>query len=270
MRITHLLLLAAAVAPQAAAQTAATEWLSRYGARTVAVDISGHPGFILLPARPRADGLKPWVWYAPVLTGRFPGSGNAWLFTRLLENGFAVGGVDAGESYGSPDGRRVFSEFHRVVVNEHGLSPQACLLPQSRGGLMLYAWAAENPGAVRCIGGIYPVGDLRSYPGLSRARGAYHLTEEELRSQLPQHNPIDRLAPLAASHVPILHLHGDADKLVPLEPNSLEMARRYRALGGTFGLAVVRGKGHQEAPEFFESQSLLEFFLSLGKRLPAE
>jgi len=57
---------------------------------------------------------------------------------------------------------------------------------------------------------------------------------------------------------------------VPLEPNSLEMARRYRALGGTFRLVIVRGKGHEEAPEFFASQSLLEFFLSLGRRLPDE
>jgi dipeptidyl aminopeptidase/acylaminoacyl peptidase len=187
--------------------------------------------------------------------------------TRLLEHGFAVCGVDAGESYGSPDGTRIFHEFYRTVVERYGLSPRACLLPQSRGGLMLYAWAAERPEAVECVGGIYPVCDLRSYPGLSRASGAYRMTEDELRSALEKYNPIDRLAPLAARGVPILHVHGDADQVVPLEANSLTMARRYRALGGTFGLLVTPGKGHEEVPEFFESQALLDFFLSLGRNV---
>ena len=76
-----------------------------------------------------------------------------------------------GESYGSPAGRKTFSEFHAHVVREHKLETKARLLAQSRGGLMLYNWAAENPEKVRCIAGIYPVCDLRSYPGLSKAAG---------------------------------------------------------------------------------------------------
>src|SRR5262249_47733416 len=160
-----------------------------------------------------------WVWYAPTI-GSHPNQSNEWILRTLLERGFYVGGINVGESYGSPAGRRAFSEFHQHVVREFKLEVRPRLLAQSRGGLMMYNWAAENPDKVRCIVGIYPVCDLRSYPGLKQAAGAYELSPEELEKQLAQHNPIDRLAPLAKAGVPILHIHGNADTVVPLDRNS--------------------------------------------------
>ena len=139
------------------------------------------------------------------------------------------------------------------------MADRSCLLPQSRGGLMLYNWAAENPTRVACIAGIYTVCDLRSYPGLERACGAYGLSAAELAGHLAEHNPIDRLSSLAKAGVPILHIHGDADKVVPLEKNSGELARRYHALGGQVRLIVIPGKGHQVCDEFFHCQELVDF-----------
>ena len=83
------------------------------------------------------------------------------MFEQWLNSGFAIGGVDVGESYGNPAGRAAFTEFYRAVVNRYGLSQKACLLPQSRGGLMLYNWAAEHPDWVQCIGGIYAVRPIK-------------------------------------------------------------------------------------------------------------
>ena len=139
------------------------------------------------------------------------------------------------------------------------MSKRPCLLPQSRGGLMLYNWAVENPSRVACIAGIYTVCDLRSYPGLERACGAYNMSAAELQAHLGEHNPIDRLGPLAKAAVPILHVHGDADTVVPLEKNSGELQRRYRDLGGPMRLIVVPGKGHQVCPPFFQCQELVDF-----------
>jgi pimeloyl-ACP methyl ester carboxylesterase len=239
----------------------------QYGATRLDFPVPGGRGFVLLPTSRAPDGPRPWLWYAPTIGG-YPNASNAWLLTRLLDKGFAVAGVDVGESFGSPRGTQAFDAFYRHVVKEYGLSPRACLLPQSRGGLMLYNWAAtgDNAARVQCIGGIYPVCDLRSYPGLARASPAYGMTEQELRQRLAEHNPLDRLAPLATAGVPILHLHGDADKVVPLEANSAELARRYQALGGKMELLVVPGQGHAEIPAYFQSQPLLDFFLSHGLR----
>jgi pimeloyl-ACP methyl ester carboxylesterase len=88
------------------------------------------------------------------------------------------------------------------------------------------------------------------------------LTEAELEAQLAQHNPIDRLGPLAKAEVPILHIHGDVDKLVPLEKNSGELTRRYRALGGQMKLIVIPGKGHQVCDEFFHCQEMVDFVVA--------
>lgn len=189
---------------------------------------------------------------------------NTWLLSRLLTNGFYVAGIYVGETFANPQSRVQFTAFYKHVTKSYGLAPKVCLLAQSRGSLNHYNFAADHPEWVWCIAGIFPVGDLRSYPGLKRAAPAYHLSEAELDAQLAKHNPIERLAPIAKAKIPILHIHGDADKVVPLEKNSQMICDRYRALGGPVELTVVPGKGHQHDPAFFESEAMLAFILKHG------
>jgi len=225
-------------------------------------------GFVIHARETRPGAIRPWIFYAPTFVepeGGYPDPSHAWLFEKLLAAGFAIAGVDVGESYGNPAGRAVYAEFHRTVTSRYHLARRACLLPQSRGGLMLYNWAAENPDCVQCVGGIYTVCDQSSWPGLAVSCPAYGLNEAELRARLGENNPIDRLAPLVRAGIAILHVHGDADTLVPLERNSAELVRRYKALGGNATLVVIKGKGHRVEPEFFRSPDLLAFFLRQGR-----
>jgi pimeloyl-ACP methyl ester carboxylesterase len=226
-----------------------------------AFKVDGHPAFVILP--PAADGKTPvpWVWYAPTFP-TLPEPREDWMFERFLAAGVAVAGVDVGESYGSPKGRDAYTALYTELVKNRNFAPRPVLLARSRGGLMLYNWAAEHPEWVGGIAGIYPVCDLRSYPGLDRACGAYGLTREQLEGRLDQHNPVDRLAPLARAGVPIFHLHGDADTLVPLDANSGEVARRYEKLGGKMELSVAKGQGHNLWDGFFQSQELVDFVLA--------
>ncbi|MCX7825310.1 MAG: exo-alpha-sialidase [Verrucomicrobiae bacterium] len=60
-------------------------------------------------------------------------------------------------------------------------------------------------------------------------------------------------------------VHGDSDKVVPLEKNSQAIHDRYRALGGPMELVVVPGQGHNYHPAFFESEKMLEFILRHSK-----
>jgi pimeloyl-ACP methyl ester carboxylesterase len=234
-----------------------------YGGTRKAVDLGEYKGFVLEPPNPGPAGSRPWVWYAPVL-GNNPGKANEWVLRQLLKDGFYVAGVNVGESIGNPAGRTGYTRFYDHVVKAYGLEPKARLLAQSRGGLMLYNWASEHPHKVRCIAGIYPVCDLRSYPKLPRAAEAYGMTVADLEKVLPEHNPVDRLGPLAKLKVPILHVHGDADKLVPLDKNSQALCDRYRALGGPAELIVVKGKGHEAVKEFFEEPRLVAFLKAGG------
>jgi dipeptidyl aminopeptidase/acylaminoacyl peptidase len=235
----------------------------QFGAVRTDFDVAGRRGFVIMPAKPGAS--RPWVWYAPTLIGRYPAPRHSWLAGRLLEAGFAIAGMDVGESWGNAEGRRMFSEFYKTAVSAFGLSGKACLLAQSRGGLMLYNWAAENPGKVQCIGGIYPVCAIGNRVTRKEILEAYGMTESEMAAHSADNSPIERLKPLAAARVPILLLHGDRDNVVPLEENSAELVRRYKALGGDAELVVIGGKGHEEVDEFFESQRLPDFFLTRGK-----
>jgi len=235
-----------------------------FGGRRTALTFNERPAFLLLPKGDAPAAPRGWVWYAPTFKDLYPNGRHAFLIERALKAGMGVAGIDVGESYGSPEGTRLFEGFHDAIVAKFKLSPKAVLLPQSRGGLMLYNWATLHPDKVSRIAGIYTVCDMRSWPGLDKACGAYKLTAEQLAKELPRHNPIELLTPLAKAKVPILHIHGDKDAAVPLDKNSAELARRYKALGGSMELVVVPGKGHEEVDEFFTSERFATF-LTTGK-----
>jgi len=226
-------------------------------------EVDGRPAFVILPASEHifTNRPQPWVWYAPTFPN-LPGQEERWMLERFLTNGIAVAGIDVGESYGSPKGRAHFTALYNELVEKRNFSRKPCLLARSRGGLMLYNWAAEHPESVAGVAGIYPVCNLRSYPGLKKACGAYQLTEAELEAQLAQNNPIDRLAPLAKAGVPIFHVHGDSDTLVPLKDNSAIVAQRYRELGGTMRLRIPPGQGHNMWKGFFQCEELVEFVIA--------
>ncbi|MBY0502342.1 MAG: prolyl oligopeptidase family serine peptidase [Bryobacteraceae bacterium] len=213
------------------------------------------PAF-LIPA-PVPGAGKPWVWYAPNLP-QYPGPEERWMFERFAAAGIAVAGIDAGESYGSPAGNAVFTALYEHLV-ARGYSTQPILLGRSRGGLMLLSWAASHPQQVAAFAGIYPVTNLESYPGLAKAATAYQLTAEALKERLKEFNPVDRLDAIAAARVPLFALHGDQDRLVPLEANSGLLKARYR---GPMQLVVCPGQGHNMWKGFFESQELVDFVLA--------
>ena len=66
--------------------------------------VEGHTAFLILPEGAKVAEGMPWVWYAPTLP-RLPGPEERWMFERFLKAGIAVGGIDVGESFGSPEGR---------------------------------------------------------------------------------------------------------------------------------------------------------------------
>jgi Prolyl oligopeptidase family len=223
--------------------------------------VEGRTAFLISPKTRNATDTKPWVWYAPTLPG-LPGAEEKWMFQKFLDAGIAIAGIDVGESFGSPNGRALYSSFYELLVQKRGLSRKPCLLARSRGGLMLYNWAVEHPESVGCIAGIYPVCNLTSYPRLDRACGAYGMTEQQLAATLAKHNPVDRVEPLARARVPILHIHGDVDTVVPIEKNSAELARQYRQFGGEMTLLVMKGQGHNMWSGWFQCQELVDFVIA--------
>jgi pimeloyl-ACP methyl ester carboxylesterase len=113
------------------------------------------------------------------------------------------------------------------------------------------------------LAGIYPVFDLRTYPGVDRAAEAYGLAPAALEQSLKTLNPIQRVQRLAAAGVPTFLIHGDQDAVVPLEPNSNAYVARYREAGhaDAVELVVAAGQGHNYWEGFFRCEKLVEFVI---------
>lgn len=220
--------------------------------------VENHEAFVIAPPPGDRKETIPWVWYAPTLPG-LPGPEEKWMFERFIAAGIAIAGIDAGESFGSPRGRAVYTALYRELTAKRGFSRKPVMLGRSRGGLMTLNWASENPDKVGGFAGIYPVCSLISYPGLASACGAYEMTVGQLQEKLLEHNPVDRLEPLAKAGVPFFAIHGDSDKTVPLEANSGEVQRRYLKLGGKMQLIVPKGQGHNMWSGFFQCTELVAF-----------
>lgn len=232
-----------------------------------AFELEGRPAFIYLPPEEKRTEPQPWIMYGPTLLPQYPDKNEKWMHEKFTAAGIAVAGIDAGEAYGSPNGQKLMSALYKHLVKEKGFAPKPCLLGRSRGGLWASSWAIANPDKVAGIAGIYPVFDLRTYPGLEKAAPAYKLEAEELEALLDKHNPIARADVLAKAKIPVFIIHGDDDKVVPLEPNSQTLAEVYKKHDAedAIELVVAEGQGHNMWEGFFRCQELVDFAIARAK-----
>lgn len=228
--------------------------------------VENRPAFILWPEEAKRSQPQPWVLYAPTLAG-YPDSHEKWMHEQFLAAGIAVAGIDVGESYGSPQGQKLFTALYRELTGKHEFAAKPCLLGRSRGGLWVTSWAAANPDKVAGITGIYSVFDLRTYPGVANAAPAYGLSPAELEGRIKELNPIARADALAEAKLPVFLIHGDEDKVVPLPQNSAELARRYKQAGAEkyLTLVVAQGQGHNYWEGFFRCQELVDFAIAQAR-----
>jgi hypothetical protein len=247
------------------------------GGEVVELRVRGRLAFLIKPTT-KVDPQRRWVWDFPFWLAINDGFGDVahrYYVERLLAAGFAIAGVDIGPSCGSPAAADVCQEFYEQLVSKYGLHKGARVLAHSHGGLIAYGWAFRHPKCLDRIAGMCPATDFRAYPTVPNVvtgptKGLdYGLSLAELERRAGEFNPIDNLAPLAQAKVPILHLHGDADTLVPTGANSQELARRYRELGGEAEIVLLKGlgagransRGH-DGPALYESAALLTFLLA--------
>jgi predicted esterase len=229
----------------------------------------GTVGFVIRP-KGAVHSERRWLWVSNLfLAVRWEKNGVIHQFTveQALKHGFHVVGLDIGTSLGSPAGAELYDRFHKFVVERYKLNQRACMLGHSNGGLITLGFAFRHPESVERILGIFPATDFRSWPGFDRVTGkgritpvglAYDLDAPMLLTRIREFNPIDNLEPLAKAKIPLYHIHGTADETVPLQPNSEELARRYRALGGRIQLEIIPG-GKHGGREFYTSQAAADF-----------
>jgi pimeloyl-ACP methyl ester carboxylesterase len=201
----------------------------------------------LLVAPKEAAPGKPWIWRTEFFGHEPQGD------LGLLAKGFHVAYMDVQNLYGAPAALDLMDKYYEHLTGTRGLSKKAALEGFSRGGLFTLNWAARRPDRVACIYNDAPVCDFKSWPG-GRGKGkgskgdwanvlkVYGLTEEQALAY--KLNPVDNLAPLAKAKIPLLHICGDADDVVPLDENTRVIETRYKELGGDITVIVKPGVGH--------------------------
>lgn len=203
-------------------------------------NVDGRSCYIVKPKH-AAPG-NPWVWRA-----RFP-SFHAEADLILLERGFHIAHINTNGMLGSDAALDHWDTFYDTLTKTYGLAKRPALEGVSRGGLFVYRWAARHPDRVACIYADTPVCDFKSWPGgmgdgigdpktWQNVLKQYGLTQEQALAW--DKNPIDVLAPIAKTKVPLLHIVSLNDKVVPPKENTFVLAERYRQLGGTIDIIEV-------------------------------
>lgn len=198
---------------------------------------------VVCPAR-EAEG-RPWVWRA-----RFWGH-EPQTDIDLLEKGFHIVYCDVADLYGSDKATERWDRFYRYL-RKHGFHRKAMLEGMSRGGLIVYNWAAKNPDKVACIYADAPVMDITSWP---MGKGTSEGSAEDTRRMMEVYgfgseqeaaewkgNPLDHAGRIARAGIPVLHVVGDADTVERDIEESLQ-GRQLKLL--LLGNSITQGWGGQ-------------------------
>jgi pimeloyl-ACP methyl ester carboxylesterase len=205
----------------------------------------GHDAKVVFPHKQNQNNY--WIWRA-----RFWGH-EPQVDKALLEKGFHVVYVDVSNKFGNNEAVELWNEFYNYCVSEYGLNPKVVLEGMSRGGLIIYNWASKNTDKVFCIYADAPVCDIKSWPGgMYNGSGspeawklclkAYNL--DTITVKTFEDIPINNSVNIAKAGIPVLHVFGDADSVVPYKENTELLAEKFKEAGGTIELISKEGVGH--------------------------
>ena len=219
--------------------------------------LNGRECRVVRPAK-AAPGA-PWVW-RPEFFDAFNQADLA-----LLDEGFHLCYIDLKNSFGCPSSLDLMDRFYDHVTATYRVSKKTSLFGFSRGGLYALNWASRHPDRVAMIYLDAAVCDFKSWPaGKGKGTGSpgdwqkliadygFKSEQDALDYKL---NPIDNLKAIAAAHIPILSVCGDADTAVPYLENSAIVKERYLSLGGQMEVILKPGADHH--PHSLEDPTLI-------------
>jgi len=208
---------------------------------------------------------NPWIWRMEFFDHR------PMADLALLERGYYLAYMNVGNTFGAPSAIAHLDKLFQMVTRQLHLNRKVVLEGFSRGGLYAYNFAAKYPARVAAIYGDAPVCDFKSWPG-GKGKGpgskddwkslltCYEFANEQTALDYKL-NPVDNLAVLAKARIPILHVIGDADEVVPVSENSDLVESRYKALGGF--IQVIRKPGGLHHPHSLDDPTpIVDFILS--------
>lgn len=213
---------------------------------------------------PEGNGNGRLLWKAEYF-GAFPE-----FEATMVERGYHLCFVAHENRWAPMEEVELSARFLQYVTSQYALKPQCVAVGMSCGGLLSVNLAIVYP---ELIGVLYldaPVLNLLSMAGLGEAEYRPDMFREMVaaygfdRSSIVafRDSPIDHMAALLESKIPVLMLYGNADLTVVYEENGRVLENFYRKYGLPIKVISRSGAGHHphglENPvpmiDFIESQ----------------
>lgn len=188
-----------------------------------------------------------WIWRA-----RFWGH-ESQTDIALLERGFHIVYCDVANLFGSMEAIKRWDAYYQLMT-QNGLSEKVVLEGMSRGGLIIYNWASENPEKIAAVYADAPVLDGTSWPGgLGIGKGSvaeweafkivYQLGSDREVENFKE-DPIHKTGTIAKAGFPMLHVCGENDSIVPVAENTIPFENQIRKKGGEIKVIYKKNIGH--------------------------
>lgn len=204
-------------------------------------------------------------WNCKIVEPKRVAKGNPWVIRArfwghepqtdiaLLERGFHIAYCDISNLYGGKDAVKRWNKFYHFMEKQD-LSKKVVLEGMSRGGLIIYNWAAKNKKKVACIYADAPVLDGKSWPGgFGKGKGypegweefkkVYKLNSENKRAKF-KGDPIHQTKKIVKGKYPMMHVCGEADQVVPVDENTHLFENEIKKVGGNIHVIYKEGIGH--------------------------
>ncbi len=225
----------------------------------------GRNAKVVVPKKANPDHL--WVWRS-----RFWGH-ESQTDIALLERGFHLVYCDVAELFANEEALSIWDAYYQNLTRA-GLSKKAVMEGMSRAGVYMYRWAVEYPDRVAAVYADAPVLDLKSWPGgLGEGPGhasTWETFKEDFKLESEQEaldfkgNPLDLTNEIAKAGFPMLHVVGDADRVVPVKENTEPFEEKIKAAGGS--ITVIHKPGIDHHPHSLPNpQPIIDFILEATK-----
>lgn len=206
----------------------------------------------------------PWVWRA-----RFWGH-QPQFDIALLNKGYHIVYCDIVNLFGNEVAIDRWNRFYKLMQRA-GLAEKGILEGMSRGGLIIYNWAFANPDKVSGIYADAPVLDGSSWPGgfgtgkgspgdWERFKDAYQI-RTKLDSLAFRGNPIHNAAAIGKLGIPMIHVCGAADMVVPISENTDLFEKIVLKNGGKIKVIRKPGIGHHPH-SLKDPQEIIDFLIA--------
>ncbi|MCQ2432769.1 MAG: alpha/beta hydrolase [Clostridia bacterium] len=234
-----------------------------HGFRRIDFTFAGHTGVMIFPEHAKEG--NPWVWRAEFL-GAFDS-----VDVEMLRRGWHLAYYGISNMFGNPESVALMKGFYDFIVPEFGLDKKCDIFGFSRGGLYSFNFTCAHPDCVSVLYLDAPVLNMRDWPCADKYEGSfdylecpkqYHMTREEFFAS--DIHPLDRMAELSATKVPVVIVAGDSDTVVAFKKNGECLCDWLNAHGADYMEIVKPGCDHH--PHSIEDPTPVADFISAHRK----